>query len=78
MTKETRRLEQMQALTASRSRVTEVLLMMVPLVEQLANNGHLLARYVVEEFERAWDIMASENMSAREYLADEAENGNTP
>ena len=69
-----KRLEQMQALTASRSRVTEVLLMMVPLVEQLANNGHLLARYLVEEFERSWDIMCSENMSAVEFLA---ENENT-
>ena len=66
---EMRQLEQMQALTASRGRVTDVLLMMVPLVRQLADNDPL-ARYLVEEFEKAWDIMVSENMSAAEFVAE--------
>lgn len=73
MTQEMRQLEQMQALTASRSRVTEVMLMMVPLVEKLAAEDPL-ARYLVEEFEKAWDIMASENMSAAELIAEHENN----
>ena len=72
MTQEMRQLEQMQELTASRGRVTNVLLMMVPLVRQLADNDPL-ARYLVEEFEKAWDIMVSENMSAAEFVAENDE-----
>ena len=69
MTQEMKQLEQMQSLTASRGRVTEVLLLMVPLV-RLAAESDPLARYLVGEFDRAWDVMASENMSAAEFVAE--------
>ena len=41
---ETERLEQLEGLSTSRNRVTEVLLMMPPLVERLAGEGDPLAR----------------------------------
>ena len=70
MVDETKRLEQLHGLSASRRRVDEMLLMMPALVERLADDGDPLARYLVEEFEKAWDIMVSENMSAAQLVAD--------
>ena len=45
-----------------------------PLGRALADNDPL-AHYLVDEFDKAWDIMVSENMSAAEFVA---EHENTP
>jgi hypothetical protein len=44
--------------------------MMIPVIEQLADDGNELAGYLISELHKAYDVVVSENMAAREFLAD--------
>jgi hypothetical protein len=68
-------LEVLSALKASHTRVLEVLLMMAPLVQRQADQGDSLARYIITELEKAWTVMASENVAASAFVAEATSGG---
>jgi hypothetical protein len=63
-------LQQIQALKAARDRIDEVLWMMVPVVQELAAEGNSVARYLVEEFDKAQDTLKLTNLAAHTFLED--------
>ncbi|CAN5521128.1 hypothetical protein BH20ACT21_BH20ACT21_24340 [soil metagenome] len=63
-------LEHLEALKQTHDRVTEVMLMMEPLVRVMAAEGNPLAGYVIDQLEEARVAMKSENVGAGAFLAE--------
>ena len=67
---EMERLEQLKALEQALARVRELTQMMVPLIQEMADEGNSLARYLIDEYDKANTVMKSENIAASSFLAE--------